>query len=371
NRNRSFQEDLARKKSLFETVLTKLESVELTGDFGGFKAKKMEEPGLGAQIAPSLSRSVSIGGVLGMLAALAISVGIEMTDRSFRDPNQIAKLFGVPVVGHVPSLDVSKDRRLMKDSAVDPTVVTYHRPSSRQAEAYRNVRAALLMGAQSAHKVVQVTSPNPGDGKTTLSSNLAVAIAKSGKRCLLVDCDFRRPRVHRVFGLPNTVGLSTIITEGTDLPDATYTGGIPELDIVASGPRTENPGELLLSPKFAAFLQMARERYDFVVVDTPPVLAVSDASAVAAMVDGVLLVTRIARDNRPLSTRAKQTLELVGGRLIGIVVNAIDELTGYGSYAGYGSNYSRYNYSRRYNKYYSEDRHAAAQQQEAMEPAGW
>jgi polysaccharide biosynthesis transport protein len=144
------------------------------------------------------------------------------------------------------------------------------------------VRTALYFNTRGGgHKVVQVTSPNPGDGKTTLASNLAVAIANSGKRTLLVDADFRRPRVHKMFGISDSTGLSEVMNGTVELADAIQEPEIENLSILVCGKRPANPAELLTSSQFQQLIEVVREKYEFVIVDTPPILAVTDPLAVA------------------------------------------------------------------------------------------
>jgi succinoglycan biosynthesis transport protein ExoP len=337
NENRVRLEEIGRTKALYDEILNDLQAWELTKDTGHMAAESIISPGPGYQVAPDFAKSLSLGCVLGLLAGLAISVLIEMSDRSYQNPTDIQRHLGAPVIGHIPSIDIGRERKLTGDEKVDSSLVAYHRPGSGIAESYRNIRTALLMGTP--HRVIQVTSANPGDGKTTLSSNLAVAIARSGKRCLLLDCDFRRPRVHELFGLTNSIGTSDIINNGADPSDVIQPGPLDTLDILTTGPRVDNPAELLLTPRFSELLALVRERYDIVVVDTPPVLAVSDPSAVATMTDGTILVLRMSRYARPLAGRVKETLGLVGGKLLGVVVN------GTGDHGGYGYGYGRYSYN--------------------------
>jgi capsular exopolysaccharide synthesis family protein len=194
------------------------------------------------------------------------------------------------------------------------------------AEAYRAVRTALLSGTRNqSHQLIQITSPNPGDGKSTLSTNLAMSIAKAGKSVLLIDADLRRPNVHKLLGMENDVGVTSVVEGGMEFDDAIQPGPLPHLDVMTAGPRETNRAELLLSPRFAEMLNVLRERYDYVIVDTPPVLAVSDPAAIGAMVDGVMLVLRINRQTRLHAVRARETLDLVGARLIGVVVNALGD----------------------------------------------
>jgi capsular exopolysaccharide synthesis family protein len=203
----------------------------------------------------------------------------------------------------------------------------------------------LFNTEERAHQVIQVTSPNPGDGKSTIAANLAISLATSNKRVVLVDCDFRKPRVHTLFALAKPeLGLASVVADQADLGGVVQGCEIQNLSLLPCGPRPANPAELLTTPKFQEVLDELRENYDFVILDTPPVLAVSDPAAVAPRADGVLLVFRMTKDSRPAVTRATDDLTAVGGKLLGVIVNASTERE-----MGYG-----YGYTYRYDYQYSD-----------------
>ena len=182
------------------------------------------------------------------------------------------------------------------------------------------------------YKLLQITSPGMGDGKTTTVANLGISIAQSGKRTLLVDADFRRPRLHELFGLSAPVGMATVLAGEATLDEAIQQSPVPGLSILPCGPIPPNPAELLTSPRFQEVLAVLRERYDLVMIDTPPLLAVSDPAVVAPRVEGVLIVLRYSKDGRPSAQRAKQILDTLGVNVLGVVVNAVDYQSAEGKY---------------------------------------
>ena len=323
--------------------------MESTRTSGGYKVEDITKPTEGFQVAPSLYRSLLFGLFLGLIAGGGLALTMELTDRSFRSPSEIRRRLGLPILGHIPRLKIDEPAERPSATGIEPSLVSFYRPTSTEAEAYRGVRTQLYFSTQGrGHQVIQVTSPNPGDGKSTLAANLAISIAQSGKRVVLIDCDFRKPRVHKIFKLPKPdVGLASVMSGDAPLMTAVQGCEIENLSLMPCGPRPANPAELLTSPKFTEVLRDLRERFDFVIVDTPPVLAVSDPSAVAPRVDGVLLVFRMTKNARPLTERAREQLAAVGARMLGVIVNASAERSaGYGGY-GYAYQYE-YQYAESY-----------------------
>ncbi|MCU0873571.1 MAG: polysaccharide biosynthesis tyrosine autokinase [Pirellulaceae bacterium] len=354
----NYRAEIQRKERMFDAVVARLEEINVSKDLGNIKTRVINPPGTGYQIAPDMKKSLTTAGILGLLAGLGLAFLVDSLDRRFRSPDDIRNELGLPVVGHIPTIPVSAEQRKSRqmqedegDNAISPALRVYHHPRGRIAEAYRAVRTALYFSTRgTAHKVIQVTSPNPGDGKTTLASNLAVSIANSGKRTLLIDADFRRPRVHKVFGLGDGVGLSEVMSGSVELADAILETAIDGLSILICGRRPANPAELLTSTKFQQLIEVLREKYDMVIVDTPPVLAVTDPLAVAPRVDGVLLVIRLGKSARSVAQNALEALDSIGGTVLGVVVNGVGGGSRYGGYGayGYGYRYGGYGSSYRY-----------------------
>lgn len=234
-------------------------------------------------------------------------------------------------------------------------MAVFHRPKSKMAESFRAVRTALFFNSNASNcRVIQFTSADPGDGKSTISTNVAASIAQSGKKVVIVDADFRRPRLHGIFGLEKGVlGITSVISGQAELDDAIHPSEIENLFCLPCGIRPPNPSELLTSPRFKELLEVLRERFDFVIVDTPPMLVVSDPSIVAACVDTTVLTVRLKKNGRPGALRSAEMLHTIGANLIGVVVNGVSEGASYGY--GYGYNYGGDQYSYNDDVYYDED----------------
>lgn len=335
-----YRSNLESHKQLYDAICRRIQEIDLTREAGGYDATPISKPSDGYSAKGSPIPIVTGGVLLGLLTGCGLAYLAEVSDKSFRTPEEIRRRLGLPVVGHIPYIPATHAVARGGTPQLDPVLCAYHKPKSIQAESYRAVRTALYFSTQG-HQVIQVTSPDMGDGKSTLVGNLALSIAQSGKRVVLVDADFRRPRLHKLFGLSAQVGLASVIAGKTDLDNAVKQTGVPNLSLLPCGPIPPNPAELLTSPRFKELLDQIREQYDYVLIDSPPLLAVTDPCVVAPRVDGVLLTIRVSRNGRPHAERAKEILATLGVKVIGVVVNGVGRQSGNGRY---GSEYAHYGY---------------------------
>jgi capsular exopolysaccharide synthesis family protein len=221
-------------------------------------------------------------------------------------------------------------------------------PMSDVAESYRTVRTAVNFGSPTGTaKTILITSPSPGEGKSTLASNLAIAMAQAGNRILLLDADFRKPTQQKAWNIDRNIGLSNVLAGNQSLDEAIRPTQVSGLDVLPCGPIPANPSEILNSQMFADVLAEVSARYDHVLLDSPPVMPVTDARILAASVDATLLAVRAERTQRKAAVFARDTLRSVGAHLIGVVVNDVPRRKGlYGYYYsdaqlyryGYGAN---------------------------------
>lgn len=206
-----------------------------------------------------------------------------------------------------------------------PALVCESDPRSPAAEAYRTLRTNLQFAALSqGPQTLLITSASPGEGKTTTVGNLGVILAQAGQRVCVIDSDLRRPSLHRVFAVSNASGLTTALVSDRAVQEVAVPTRVAGLDLVPSGPVPPNPAEVLGSKQMKRFLEWAQAAYDVVLLDSPPVLAVSDASVLASEASGVVLVIRVRRTPQDAVRRAAEQIEAVRGKVVGVLLNAVD-----------------------------------------------
>jgi succinoglycan biosynthesis transport protein ExoP len=292
-----------------------------------------------AVVAPKLSVIYLGGGLLAFLVALALALLVDLSSGRLREPADIARVAGAPFLGVVPILPPGR-------TGLSPSRWVLEEADGEASEAYRLVAATCLLHGSDGDppKVIAVTSPQEGDGKTTTAIGLAVSLARRGNRVLLVDADLRRPSIHGILGVGSAPGLTQLFGDG-DVWGAVRVveigenlGDVVRFDLLTAGIIPPNPADILPGTRMQRFLLEARERYDAVVVDTPPVTVVSDASLLAPYTDGVILVMRDRRTHRGPLHRASARLKGVRAQIRGVILNAArrHRATKYGYGYGYG-----------------------------------
>jgi polysaccharide biosynthesis transport protein len=295
-------------------------------------------------IRPQPLTNTGLGGIVGLIIVVGIISMIEYLDDTIKTPEEVRRLFGLTVIGYIGEMSLERDNR--------DIIYVSEEPRSPISEAFRSLRANLeFAGPEAPLRTLLVTSANPSEGKTTISINLATVLAQGGKQVVLVDADLRRPHVHKFFGLSNRVGLSDILIKHLSIQTVARTPKEDSLTIVTSGSLPPNPSELLTSNKMDQFIDAAREQSDVVILDSPPFL-ISDASVLAARVDGVVLVVQPGHTHIDSIRVIIEQMERVGARVLGIIFNRIPRNRGYyyGGYRHYRNNY--YRSGKSFNGYY-------------------
>lgn len=215
-----------------------------------------------------------------------------------------------------------KHDKFKKAELKQRSLIAHYKPKSTTAEQYRTIRTNIDFSQVDGElKTVMVTSSGPGEGKSTTTANLAVVMAQQGKSVLLIDADLRKPTMHYTFRLANVDGLTTVLTKKSTLEEAVQKTDVDNLFVLTSGPIPPNPAELLSSAAMESFAKHALTLFDIVVIDTPPVLAVTDAQVLANLCDGTVLVVRSGVTEKEAAVKAKELLEKSKARLLGVVLN--------------------------------------------------
>ena len=292
-------------------------------------------------IAPNRRQDAMLAAALGLLLGVAAAVLLDRLDDSVRSPDDIAEHMKLPVLGMIPAIRLEGGPSPAGNITME-RLVTHANPRSPVAEAYRSLRTNLAFArARQDVKTLVLTSPGPADGKSTTVANLAITFAPQGQRTLLVDADLRRAVLDKTFSVPRSPGLTEVIVGEAQLSDAVNATAVPNLFVLGSGHFPPNPSELLGSSAMQNVLREAKEQFDVVLFDSPPLLAVTDAAVLATMVDGTVLVVRMGATARQAVRRALGQLQAVHGRVLGSVLNDVD-LRKSSYYGGYGYAYYAY-----------------------------
>ena len=221
-RNTWLKEQMASVKQMLTDFSEKVKAAELVPTNVNHRVLKELNPAtIGLPAGPYPSRYIAGGAALGLILMAGLAILMDLADRSYRSPDEIVADLGKPILGHIPAMELPNLKKIV--DSVDASIITLHHSRGRISEAFRSVRTCLFFSSRETElKVIQVTSPVPGDGKSTLSANLAVTMAQSGRRVLLLDADFRRPRQQKLFGIEGKVGMAQVLEGKAELDDATY-----------------------------------------------------------------------------------------------------------------------------------------------------
>ena len=282
---------------------------------------------------PKIPLNTALGGVLGLLAAVGIAYTMRRLDDTIKTPDDVESLTGLPLLGMIVRMPGDKGRPLQYRLA------TLLYPRSPAAEGFRQVRTNVeFASGETPLRSLLVASAVPGEGKTVTASNLAVSFAQAGRTTCLVDADLRRPTIHELFGLSNERGLTTLMAgDESSYEAATHATDVSRLRVLTSGPLPPNPAELLASPRMRAILAGLLEQVDLVVIDSPPLQAVTDAAVLSSLVDGTVLVVGAGQTRRASLVRGRDALQRVGARVLGALLNGVSEgMDSGGAFAYFG-----------------------------------
>lgn len=357
------KQEVETSKQLYTDFLQKTNQANLQTASQQNKGKGIEliEPALvpGAPIGPNRFRTIMIGLLLSLAAGIALALSLEFLNNTIKSVEDVTQYLGLPTLGIVPTFNKKSQPQI---ASVDPTTLTPEaltttngklRPRfgnlmtsndrSAFAEAYRSIRNSILLAsAGTPPHTILFTSSQPGEGKTTTAINTAIALSQLKVRTLLIDADMRRPALHRVFGTSHTQGLSNYLSGNVPVGDLIQKLSLPNLYLLPCGMIPPDPAELVSSPRMRELLEILSSEFRHIIIDSPPLINVSEPIMLSTLVDGVIFVVKGADTKRSIIRRAKQELRNVRARIIGIVVNNLDLK---------GEGYDDYYYQRYHSEY--------------------
>ncbi len=338
---RALQRDMESDKALFESVLQRLKESNLSVGMQPVSFRVVE-PAVPASAVPiKRLQMISTASVGGMIIAIALIAAYFFLDSSLRTVDEAERLIGMPVLAAIPIFPPSKE--------AGAALVMRKSSDSAPSESFRSLRSAVsLLGPETERRVLLMTSAVPGEGKTTVSGNIAIAFAQQGLKTLLIDADLRRPALTKLFDVVGETGVAEYIATGhlTLIPS-----GVENLSLIPSGAHAPNPAELLANPRFGQLIELMKDRFDRIVIDSAPVNVVSDTFSIVSMASTICLVVRANRSPRKVVRRALELLQRAKVRPDGIVLNCLPKTHGAGYYYYYSSN-SKYGGKGTYGKGY-------------------
>lgn len=355
------QGEVDASRSIYDGVLRRINETNVSKDtpLSNIQITESAELPL-APSSPQVRRNLLFASVLGLFLGVSLAFVLELLDSTVRTPDDVWRAVAVPTLGVVPHLNSLRSRiygynrlpvssplsrlshpRVTESETFPLELMVAHHPLSLISEAYRTLRTVLLLTpAEKPPQVILLTSAHPGDGKTSTTLNLAITLAQAGRRVVVVDGDMRKGNSHRLLHLKNHPGLTDVVSGAVALEDSVQQTAVAGLSFIPRGPVPADPSHLLGSSAMKAVVETLRQRFDFVLIDTPPAIVVSDAAVLSVLCDGVLLVLRGQRTTSEAARRVIERLEGVGARILGAVLNAVD--LGDPDYADYRSYYTSY-----------------------------
>jgi succinoglycan biosynthesis transport protein ExoP len=336
------QREYEQDRTLYDGLEQRLETAKVESGLGATEVEQVDKAV--PPLSPMLRSPVTIIGtttLFFLLGGIVLAFILESLDTGLHNIQEIEGVMEMPSLAVIPKARRSTPEQLAGMSTAQRNITVLSQPKSQFTESIRSLRTSLLLATTGRPpKVILFTSATPSEGKTTVASNLACILSQGEARVLLIDADLRRPNVHHRFGLTGKIGLTTILAGTSTLDQAVqHLTDLPNLDILPSGPVPPFPTEMLSSDAMSALLAQAAERYTHIVIDSPPILSVTDAAILGRFADAVVLVIRHGKSSKNVLRRARDLLVRSGAPLAGLVLNAVDlnspEYYGYYGYTGY------------------------------------
>ncbi len=353
------KQDVETAKSLYTDFLQKTNQAKIQRAEQHNSLKLIDPAQVpGMPVGPNRMRTILVGFLVSLVAGIALAFFLEYLDNSIKTVEDVSRYAQLPALSVIPAITGRQARMLGAKGNGKRKQIRSAQPNgesrmnrdqlmaldsrSSVAEAYRVLRTSVLLSAAgNPPKTILVTSGQAGEGKTTTAVNTGISLAQLGASVLIIDCDLRKPSAHKSFGLELSRGISTYLSRNTDIDELIQKLPIPNLSLLPCGAIPPNPAELISSTRMKEMLIMLAERYDHIIIDSPPLLKVTDPVILSTMVDGVIVVVHGGKSTRDIVRRTRQELTTVGAKIFGIVLNNVDL-----KHDGYNDDY--------YDRYYSD-----------------
>ncbi len=327
---------LAEYRRIYSSLLLSFEQVRLAEAQSTSTLIPVERARVPVKpILPTIPLNTIVSAILGAIISIAAAFTIEALDSTIKSPDDIQRHLGLPVLAFIARYNQ------------EVAMIADNEPRAPVSEAFRSLRTNLTYASVDRPlTTLLVTSPSPSDGKSTIATNLSIVIAQGGSRVILIDADLRRPKIHQIFKIRNRMGMTSLFVQThLNLDGSLQKTSVEGLSLLTAGEIPPNPSELLGTERFNEILENAKTNADVIVIDSPPVMAVTDSAVLARKVDGVLLVIKPGTTNQAAAKQAVEQLRRVGANLLGVVLNEVE--TGRFQYQKY--RYQGYYYSYNYN----------------------
>lgn len=280
-------------------------------------------------VSPKPIYNMAIACFLGIMFSIALVFLLEYLDNTIKTKQDVEKVIGLSVIGLITLIDIKDNDNMTKKGSMLKIL------KSQISEQFRTLKTNIRFASLGDEiKSIVFTSSLSGEGRSTVIANLAVAMAITGKRVVIMDCDFRKPTIHKQFSVSNSMGLTNILLQDRKIEESIITTDVPNLYILTSGPILSNPSELLESKNMKDILNEVTRNFDIVLIDTPPILPIADAQIMSALSQGTIIVSSYGKTEKNELVNAKENIEKVGGKILGVVINKIPQK--------YNNNYGHY-----------------------------
>lgn len=327
-------------------------------------------------VAPNKTKNTAIGMLIGFVLTAGIIIVADMMDNTVKDSDTIGRQFNKAVIGEMQEFGTEKRRRKRKRkgsrSADNHIKITDKNVPFSVIESYKSIRTNISFAlSTSERRIFAVSSSNPGEGKSTMSANIAIALAQGGKKVLLIDADMRKAVQHKIFELKNKKGLSSAISKMEKVENCIVRGVMDHLDVLTAGPTPPNPSELLASNQMTRILDQLAEEYDTIIIDTPPVNVVTDAMELAKNISGIIIVLRYGVTRNEEVEAAMRKIDFAQMNMLGFILNDIKVKRAGGYYKNYHYKYYRYKsgYGYGYGYGYGSKPEQESEEEKSVKPA--